>query len=145
MEVKTVYIAKDGTEFEKKSECLAHEATLVSKCNFVQLYNHDGESIEWDPDNYGDMWNRLYFIVIEPHHEEEAEEWWTNSFEAMLGVNPFEEMGNDWEAWKCHYYGNKPTVLAFDFAGNDSWVIFNEIYDEAKGIVRSLDLVDALS
>lgn len=145
MEVKTVYIAKDGTEFEEESECLAHEASLTSECDFIQLYNHDGESIEWDPDNYGDMWNRLYFIVIEPHREEEAEEWWINSFEAMLGVNPFGEMGNDWEAWKCHYHGDEPTVLAFDFAGNDSWVIFNEIYDEVKGIVRGLDLVDALS
>ena len=74
MEIKTVYIAKDGTEFEEKSECLAHEASLTSECDFIQLYDHNGEPIKWNPDNYDDMWNRLYFIVIEPHREEEAEE-----------------------------------------------------------------------
>ena len=95
MEIKTVYIAKDGTEFEEKSECLAHEASLTSECDFIQLYDHNGEPIKWNPDNYDDMWNRLYFIVIEPHREEEAEEWWANSFGAMLDVNPFSEMDND--------------------------------------------------
>ena len=46
MKVKTVYIAKDGTEFEEESECLAHEASLTSECDFIQLYNHDGEPID---------------------------------------------------------------------------------------------------
>lgn len=145
MEVKTVYIAKDGTEFEEEFECLAHEASLTSECDFIQLYDHDGEPIKWNPDNYDDMWNRLYFIVIEPHREEEAEEWWANSFGTMLSVDPFGEMDNDWKAWKYHCHGDEPTVLAFDFGGNDSWIIFNEVYDEVKGIVRGLGLVDALS
>lgn len=145
MEIKTTYIANDGTEFEDREECLAYETSLTSECNFIQLYDHDGELIEWNPNNYDDMWNRLYYIIIEPHREEEAEEWWTNSFGAMLNVDPFYEMDNDWKAWKHHDHCDEPTVLVFDFGGNDSWIIFNEVYDEVKGIVRGLDLVDALS
>lgn len=144
MKIKTVYIAKDGTEFEEKEECLAHEATLASKCDFIQLYNHDGEPIEWDPDNYSYMWQCLYFIVIEPHREEEAEEWWANSFGAMLSIDPFGELDSDWRAWKRHDHGDEPTILAFDFGGNDSWTIFNELYTEARDVVKCLGLVDAL-
>lgn len=144
MKVKTTYIANDGTEFEDKEECLAYETSLASECDFVQLYDNDRKLIDWNPDDYDGMWNHLYYIVIEPHREEEAEEWWANSFGAMLDVDPFGDMDNDWKAWKYHYHGDEPTVLAFDFAGNDSWIIFNEVYDEVKGIVRGLDLVDAL-
>ena len=36
MEVKTIYIAKDGTEFEEESECLAYEESLTSECDFIQ-------------------------------------------------------------------------------------------------------------
>ena len=145
MEVKTTYIANDGTEFEDREECLAYETSLASECDFVKLYDNDGNLIDWNPDDYDGMWNHLYYIVIEPHREEEAEEWWANSFGVMLDVDPFGDMDNDWKAWKYHYHGDKPTVLAFDFGGNDSWIIFNEVYDEVKGIVRGLDLVDALS
>lgn len=145
MKMKVTYIANDGTEFENREECLAYEKSFSEMSDFIQLYDRDGKPIEWNPNNYDDMWNHLYYIIIEPHREEEAEEWWTNSFGVMLGVNPFSEMDNDWRAWLCHYHGDEPTVLAFDFGGNDSWIIFNEVYDEVKGIVRGLDLVDALS
>lgn len=145
MEIKTIYIANDGTEFEKESECLAYETSLTSECDFVKLYNRYGKPIEWNPDDYDYMWNNLYYIIIEPHHEEEAEEWWNNSFGTMLDVSPFGDIECEWREWKCYYHGDKPTILAFDFAGNDSWIIFNEIYDEVKNIARSLNLVDALS
>ena len=144
MKVKAIYIANDGTEFEKESECLAYETSLTSECDFVKLYDRNGEPIRWNSDNYDDMWERLYYIVIEPNHEEEAEEWWANSFGVMLDVDPFGEMDNDWKAWKRHYHGDEPTILVFNFAENDSWIIFNEIYDEVKSIVRGLGLVDAL-
>ena len=90
MEVKTIYIANDGTEFENREECLAYETSLTSECDFVQLYNHDGEPIKWNPDDYDGMWNDLYYIVIEPHREKEVEEWWKNTFYTMLSVSPFE-------------------------------------------------------
>ena len=145
MEMKVTYIANDGTEFENREECLAYEKSFSEMSDFIQLYNRDGKPIEWNPNNYDDMWNRLYYIIIEPHREEEAEEWWTNSFGAMLNVDPFYEMDNDWKAWKHHDHGDEPTVLVFDFGGNESWIIFNEVYDEVKGILHGLDLVDALS
>ena len=145
MEVKTVYIAKDGTEFEEESECLAHEASLTSECDFIQLYDHDGEPIKWNPDNYDDMWNRLYFIVIEPHREEEAEEWWRNTFYTMLGVSPFNDIASDWSYWLRTDHGDEPTILAYDFNGDDDWVVLNEIYSKVRNTIKSLDLVDALS
>lgn len=145
MKMKVTYIANDGTEFEDRKECLAYEKSFSEMSDFIQLYDRDGKPIEWNPNNYDDMWNHLYYIVIEPHREEEAEEWWTNSFGAMLNVDPFYEMDNDWKAWKHHDHGDEPTVLVFDFGGNDSWIIFNEVYDEVKGIIHGLDLVDALS
>lgn len=145
MEMKVTYIANDGTEFESKEECLAHEKSFSEMSEFIQFFDHNFIPIEWNPEDYERMWNNVYYIVIEPHREEEAEEWWANSFGVMLGVNPFSEMDNDWRAWLCHYHSDEPTVLAFDFGGNDSWIIFNEVYDEVKGIVRGLDLVDALS
>ena len=145
MEMKVTYIANDGTEFENMEECLAYEKSFSEMSDFIQLYDRDGKPIEWNPNNYDDMWNHLYYIIIEPHREEEAEEWWTNSFGAMLNVDPFYEMDNDWKAWKHHDHGDEPTVLVFDFGGNESWIIFNEVYDEVKGILHGLDLVDALS
>lgn len=145
MKMKVTYIANDGTEFENREECLAYEKSFSEMSDFIQLYDRDGKPIEWNPNNYDDMWNHLYYIIIEPHREEEAEEWWTNSFGAMLNVDPFYEMDNDWKAWKHHDHGDEPTVLVFDFGGNCSWIIFNEVYDEVKGILHGLDLVDALS
>lgn len=145
MEVKTIYIANDGTEFENREECLAYETSLTSECDFVQLYNHDGEPIKWNPDDYDGMWNDLYYIVIEPHREKEVEEWWKNTFYTMLSVSPFENIDYDWSYWLRTDHGDKPTILAFDFNGDDDWVILNEIYSKVRDIVKSLDLVDALS
>lgn len=145
MEVKTTYIANDGTEFEDREECLAYETSLTSECNFIQLYDHDGEPIKWNPDNYDDMWNRLYFIVIEPHREEEAEEWWNKTFYNMLTVSPFYALNYDWRRWlKCDH-GDEPTILVYNFNGNQVWEIFNEIYTKINEVTKRLDLVDALS
>ena len=63
----------------------------------------------------------------------------------MSGVCPFNELDCEWRDWKYHDHGDEPTVLAFDFGGNDSWIIFNNVYNETKEIVKRLDLVDALS
>ena len=145
MEIKTIYIANDGTEFEDEDECLQYESSLTTMCEFVQLYDCDFQPITWNPENYEAMWNCLYYIVIEPHREEEAEEWWQNSFGMMLNVNPFNELDAEWRDWKRHGHGDEPTVLAFDFGGNDSWIIFNTLYNEAREVVKRLDLVDALS
>lgn len=145
MEMKVTYVANDGTEFEDREECLQHEKSFSEMNEFVQFFDRDFCPVEWNPDDYDRMWNHIYYIVIEPHREEEVEEWWANSFGAMLNVDPFYEMDNDWKAWKHHDHGDEPTVLVFDFEENDSWIIFNEVYDEVKGILHGLDLVDALS
>ena len=145
MRKKVVYVAIDETEFDDREECLQYEASLTQMSEFVQLCDLNGEPIEWNPGDYDSMWNRLYYIVIEPHREQEVEDWWANSFGAMIGVDPFSEIMGEWKAWKRRDHGDEPTVLAFDFDGNDSWIIFNEVYNDAKNVVRILDLVDALS
>lgn len=145
MKMKVTYIANDGTEFENKEECIAHETSLVSECDFVQLYDHNGKPIKWNPDNYDDMYNHLYYIVIEPHHEKEVEEWWRNTFYAMLCVSPFDDIASDWSYWLRTDHGDEPTILAYDFNGDDDWVILNEIYSKVHDTIKSLDLVDALS
>lgn len=145
MEIKTTYIANDGTEFETEAECLAYEETLSQMSEYVQLFDRDFSPVEWNPENYDGMWNHTYYIVIEPHREEEVEEWWNNTFCAQLGVSPFSELEHDWKQWKKNNYGDEPTILAFDFASNNSWLVFNEVYSEVKDVVRGLDLVDALS
>ena len=145
MEIKTTYIADDGTEFETEAECLAYEETLSQMSEYVQLFNRDFSPVEWNPENYEGMWNHTYYIIIEPHREEEVEEWWHNTFYTQEGVSPFHELNDEWCDWKYHDHGDEPTVLAFDFGGNDSWIIFNTLYNEAREIVKRLDLVDALS
>lgn len=145
MEIKTIYIANDGTEFENEDECLQYESSLTAMCEFVQLYDRDFHPIVWNPENYDSMWNRLYYVVIEPRREEEVEEWWQNSFGTMLNVNPFDELDVEWRRWKRLDHGDEPTILAFDFCDNDDWVILNNIYHETKVITKGLNLVDALS
>ena len=145
MKMKVTYIANDGTEFENKEECIAHETSLVSECDFIQLYDHDGKPIKWNPDNYDDMWNHLYYIVIEPHREKEVDEWWRNTFYAMLRVSPFDDIASDWLHWLRTDHGDEPTILAYDFNSDDDWVILNEIYSKVRDTIKSLDLVDALS
>ena len=145
MEMKVTYIACDGTEFEDREECLAYEGSLSKMSEYIQLFDREYNPIEWNPENYERMWNYTYFIVIEPHREEEAEEWWNKTFCATLGVSPFGDLDLDWKRWKKHDHGDEPTVLAYDFCGNDDWIIFNEFHNEVKETLRGLDLVDALS
>jgi hypothetical protein len=144
MEMKVTYIANDGTEFENREECLAHEKSFSEMSEFIQFFDQNFLPVEWNPDNYERMWNRIYYIVIEPHREEEAEEWWSNTFYAQLGVSPFSEL-DDWSYWLRTGHGDEPTIIAYDFNDDDDWVILNEIYSKVHNTVKSLDLVDALS
>lgn len=145
MEIKTVYIANDGTEFENEEECLQYESSFTAMCEFVQFYDRDFNPIAWNPEDYEAMWNHLYYIVIEPHQEAEVEEWWNNTFNTMLGVSPFSDLGCVWSYWLTTGNGDEPTILAYDFNDNNDWVILNEIYSKTHNIIKSLDLVDALS
>lgn len=145
MKMKVTYIAVDGTEFEDREECQMYETSLTTMCEHVRFYDRYFKPIEWNPGNYESMWNHLYYIVIEPHHEQEVEDWWDSTFNNMLGVSPFGEINDEWCDWKYHDHGDEPTVFAFDFGGNDSWIIFNTFYNEAKEVTKRLDLVDALS
>ena len=145
MEMKVTFIAIDGTDFEDREDCLQYESSLVTMCEFVKIYDRNFHPIPWNPEDYDSMWNHLYYIVIEPHHEDEAEEWWRNSFGTMLGIsNPFDDFNEEWRAWKRHDHGDEPTIVAFDFCGNDDWIIFNNTYYEAKEVIKGLNLVDAL-
>ena len=145
MELKVTYIAKDGTEFEDREECLAYEETLSQMSEYVRLFNRDFSPVEWNPENYDGMWNAIYYVIIEPHREAEVEEWWDKTFSTQLGVSPFSELDHDWKQWKKDDHGDEPTVLAYEFCNSDDWCILNEVYAEMKDVVRGLDLVDALS
>lgn len=145
MRTKTIYIAIDDKEFETEEECLEYESALAAECDFVKLYNRYGEPIKWNPDNYDDMWNCLYYIVIEPHREEEAEEWWNKTFGTMLDVSPFDDIASNWSYWLRTDHGDEPTILAYDFNGDDDWVVLNEVYSKVRNTIISLDLVGALS
>ena len=144
MEIKTIYIANDGTEFEDEDECLRYESSFTAMCEFVQLYDNRFNPIEWNPADYEAMWNRLYYIVIEPHREQEVEDWWNDTFNNRIGVSPFGELDNEWHTWKRKGHGDEPAILAFDFDGNENWIIFNNIYHEVKKVIKRLNLVDAL-
>ena len=146
MITKTIYVANDGTEFETEDECLQYESSLTAMSEFVQFYDHNFQPIEWNPENYESMWDHLHYIVIEPHREAEVEEWWGKTFCTMLGVSPFGDLECDWSCWLKVDHGDEPTILAYDFdGGNSDWVILNEIYSKARNIIKSLNLVDALS
>lgn len=145
MKTKVTYIANDGTEFENKEECLTYEKSFSEMSEFVQFFNHNFLPIEWNPDDYEHMWNNIYYIVIEPHREAEAEQWWSQTFGTMLGVSPFEDIGCSWSYWLRTDHGDEPTILAYDFSGDDDWVLLNDIYSNVRNVIKSLDLVDALS
>lgn len=145
MEMKVTYIAADGTEFEDREECLAYEKSFSEMNEFVQFFDQDFRPVEWNPDDYERMWNRIYYIVIEPRREAEVEEWWNKTFCVMLGVSPFSDLDCDWSRWLKTDHGDDPTVLAYDFNSDDSWVILNEIYSKVRNTIKRLDLVDALS
>jgi hypothetical protein len=99
MEMKVTYIANDGTEFENKEECLAYEKSFSEMSEFVQFFDQNFLPVEWNPNDYERMWNRIYYIVIEPHREKEVEEWWGKTFCTMLGVSPFGDLECDWSYW----------------------------------------------
>ena len=145
MEMKVTYIANDGTEFENREKCLAYEKSFSEMSEFVQLFDHNFLPIEWNPDDYDRMWNNIYYIVIEPHREAKAEQWWSQTFGTMLGVSPFEDIGCSWSYWLRTDHGDEPTILAYDFNNDDDWVLLNDIYSNVRNVVKSLDLVDALS
>lgn len=145
MKKKITYIAFDDTEFDSKEECEVYESSMAKMNDYIHLYDRYGKQIEWNPSDYDSMWNHLYYIVIEPHKEEEVQEWWENSFEAMVGVNPFIDLDSDWICWKRQDHGDEPTILAFDFNNNDIWIIFNELYTEVRNAIKCLNLMDALS
>ena len=145
MEMKVIYIANDGMEFENKEECLAYEKSFSEMSEFVQFFDQNFLPIKWNPDDYEYMWNHIYYIVIEPHHEEEVEEWWSNTFYAQLGVSPFSDLDCDWSYWLRTDHGDEPTILAYNFNNDDDWVILNEIYSKVRNTIKDLDLVDALS
>lgn len=143
--MKVTYVAFDGTEFEDQEECLQYEASLNTMCEHARFYDRYFKPIEWNPANYYSMWQDMYYIVIEAHHNQGVEEWWDSTFKNMLGISPFEEIDDEWCDWKYRDHGDEPTILAYDFCGNNGWIIFNTFYNEAKEIVKRLDLVDALS
>lgn len=145
MKTKVTYIANDGTEFENKEECIAYENSFSKMSEFVQFFDQNFLPIKWNPDDYEYMWNHLYYIVIEPHREEEVEEWWSNTFYAQLGVSPFSGLDCDWSYWLRTDHGDEPTILAYDFNDDDDWVILNKIYSKVRNAIKDLDLVDALS
>lgn len=145
MKTKVTYIANDGTEFENKEDCLTYETSFSEMNEFVQFFDLDFLPVKWNPDDYERMWNRIYYIVIEPHREAEVEEWWNKTFCAMLSVSPFSDLDCDWSYWLRTNHGDEPTILAYDFNGDDDWVILNEIYSKVRNTVKSLNLVDALS
>lgn len=147
MEMKVTYIANDGTEFEDREECLAYEKSFSEMSEYVQLFDCEFKPIEWNPENYERMWNYTYYIVIEPHREEEVEEWWGKTFCTQLGVSPFGDLDLDWNRWKKNDHGDEPTILAYSFNDNnsDEWIILNELYTEVLRTIKGLDLVDALS
>ena len=135
---KITYIAFDGEEFETKEACAAHEESLSKMSEHVRLFAADFSPIEWNPGDYSGMWDELAYIVIKPHHEEEAEEWWDNTFFEMLNVSPFKDIGYDWKMWKKGSHGNKPVVLVYDYLGSGYWEIFNNIYAEVNKIADAL-------
>lgn len=135
---KITYIALDGEEFETKEACAAHEESLSKMSEYVRLFAADFSPIEWNPKDYDGMWNNLTYIVIEPHHEEEVEEWWNKTFYEILGVSPFYELGHDWHYWLKYGHSDKPTILALGFRGSEYWKIFNKIYTETNKIADAL-------
>ena len=145
MEMKVTYIAIDGTEFEDREECLQYESSFTAMSEFVQLYDRDFSPVEWNPENYEDMWNHIYYIVIEPHREKEVEEWWDNTFSAQLGVSPFGHLDSDWSRWLKTGHGDEPTIIAYDFNEDTDWVILNKIYSKACNTIKYLGLAGALS
>lgn len=145
MEMKVTYVANDGTEFENEEECLAYEKSFSEMSEFVQFFDQDFSSVEWNPEDYDRMWNYIFYIVIEPHREKEVEDWWNKTFYNMLGVSPFYELDYDWRHWLKSNHGDEPTILVYNFNGNQVWEIFNEIYTKINETVKRLDLVDALS
>jgi hypothetical protein len=142
---KITYIAFDGEEFEAEEDCVAHEKSLSETNEHVRLFAADFSPIKWNPENYDGMWAYLSYIVIEPHYEEEAEEWWNNTFCAMLDVSPFSNLDHIWSDWLRTDHGDEPTILAYDFNNDDDWVILNKIYSRVHNAIKSLNLVDALS
>lgn len=138
---KITYIAFDGEEFESKEACAAHEKSLSETSEHVRLLTADFTPIEWNPEDYDGMWNKLTYIVIEPHYEEEVENWWNDTFYEMLGVSPFYELGHEWEIWKRTHHDNKPTILAFGFGGAEYWENFNKIYAETNKIAKRLGVL----
>lgn len=135
---KITYIAFDGEEFETKEACVAHEESLSKMSEHVRLFAADFSPIEWNPEDYDGMWSNLTYIVIEPHHEEEAEEWWDNTFHEMLGISPFDDLAYGWRQWKKTHHDDKPTILVYDFLGSGYWEIFNEIYAKVNKIANAL-------
>lgn len=135
---KITYIAFDGEEFETKEACATHEKSLSEMSEHVQLFAADLSPIEWNPGDYSSMWDELTYIVIKPHHEEEAEKWWDNTFFEMLNVSPFKDIGYDWKIWKKGSHDNKPVVIIYDYQGSGYWEIFNNIYAEVNKIADAL-------
>lgn len=138
---KITYIAFDGEEFESKEDCVAHEKSLSAMGEHVRLFDEDFSPIEWNPEDYDGMWNKLTYIVIEPHYEKEVEEWWNNTFYEMLGVSPFYVLDLDWERWLMSYHGNEPTILVYGFQDSNYWEIFNEIHAKANKIAKGLGIL----
>lgn len=138
---KITYIAFDGEEFESKEACAAHEKSLSDMSEHIRLFDADFSPIEWNPEDYDGMWNNLTYIVIEPHHEEEIEEWWNKTFYEMLGVSPFYELDYEWEAWKRTNHNDEPITLVYGFQGNGYWEILNNIHTEANKIAKGLGVL----
>ena len=136
---KITYIAFDGEEFEEKEDCVAHEKSLSDMSEHVRLFDADFSPIEWNPEDYDGMWDNLTYIVIEPHYEEEVEEWWNDTFYEMLSVSPFYELDRDWKYWLMSNHSNEPTILVLGFNGNEYWEIFNKIYAETNKIAKGLN------
>lgn len=135
---KITYIAIDGEEFETKEACIAHEESLPKMNEHVQLLDRDLIPIRWTPENYESMWDNLTYIIIEPHREEEAENWWNETFYEKLGVSPFNDINYEWKLWKRTSHDNKPVVLIYDFQDCGYWEIFNNIYSKVNKIANAL-------
>lgn len=139
---KTVYVAFDGEEFEDEQECLAYEKKAEAPPDFIQLFDENYHPVEWRPDNFDRMWEKMYIVIVAPGHDAEARQWFHDTFYEASGCTPFFDLYM-WDDW-CDQHGDEPTVIIYDYEDCGEWTIFNLRYHNAKETARRLDLVDAL-
>ena len=69
--MKAIYIADDGTEFDTKEECLAHEQKLSDLMNelytSVYAYDSNGMTIEFDEEYLEENFNDIAYVQFHTH------------------------------------------------------------------------------